>query len=76
MGKPSRRFSNIGGFYKKDVTDPRAIVKVGRNELCPCGSGEKYKRCCDAEDLGALERWWRGRKIKKILRSRSNNLTK
>lgn len=21
--------------------------KVGRNELCPCGSGKKYKRCCD-----------------------------
>jgi hypothetical protein len=20
--------------------------KVGRNELCPCGSGKKYKRCC------------------------------
>ena len=19
--------------------------KVGRNELCPCGSGKKYKRC-------------------------------
>lgn len=21
-------------------------VKVGRNELCPCGSGKKYKKCC------------------------------
>ena len=20
--------------------------KIGRNELCPCGSGRKYKRCC------------------------------
>lgn len=20
--------------------------RVGRNELCPCGSGEKYKNCC------------------------------
>jgi hypothetical protein len=19
---------------------------IGRNELCPCGSGLKYKRCC------------------------------
>jgi hypothetical protein len=24
----------------------KSIVKVGRNELCPCGSGRKYKRCC------------------------------
>ena len=20
--------------------------KVGRNSLCPCGSGKKYKQCC------------------------------
>ena len=24
----------------------RALPKSGRNEPCPCGSGEKYKRCC------------------------------
>ena len=25
--------------------------KIGRNELCPCGSGKKYKKCClDKED--------------------------
>ena len=23
-----------------------AAPKVGRNEPCPCGSGEKFKRCC------------------------------
>jgi len=23
----------------------RATPKVGRNEMCPCGSGKKYKRC-------------------------------
>ena len=21
-------------------------TKVGRNDLCPCGSGKKYKACC------------------------------
>lgn len=21
-------------------------VKIGRNEPCPCGSGQKFKRCC------------------------------
>jgi hypothetical protein len=20
--------------------------KTGRNDLCPCGSGKKYKKCC------------------------------
>jgi len=24
-------------------------VKLGRNELCSCGSGKKYKRCCGQE---------------------------
>ncbi|HXN65423.1 MAG TPA: preprotein translocase subunit SecA [Candidatus Acidoferrales bacterium] len=24
----------------------RAGAKVGRNDLCPCGSGRKYKKCC------------------------------
>ncbi len=22
--------------------------KVGRNDVCPCGSGKKYKKCCGA----------------------------
>ena len=26
----------------------RGEAKVGRNDLCPCGSGKKYKRCCGA----------------------------
>lgn len=27
---------------------PRQVVKIGRNEPCPCGSGKKYKKCCGA----------------------------
>ena len=23
-----------------------AVKKIGRNDLCPCGSGKKYKKCC------------------------------
>jgi uncharacterized protein YecA (UPF0149 family) len=22
------------------------MIKVGRNDLCPCGTGKKYKKCC------------------------------
>ncbi len=29
------------------VTFRRAGPKVGRNDPCPCGSGKKYKKCCD-----------------------------
>ena len=24
--------------------------KIGRNDLCPCGSGKKYKKCCGQEE--------------------------
>lgn len=24
----------------------RRVDKIGRNDLCPCGSGKKYKNCC------------------------------
>ncbi len=24
---------------------PGNLPKIGRNQLCPCGSGKKYKRC-------------------------------
>ncbi len=26
--------------------EPKKSSKVGRNEMCPCGSGKKYKQCC------------------------------
>ncbi|WP_443090102.1 SEC-C metal-binding domain-containing protein [Dictyobacter aurantiacus] len=27
------------------TTDANGFPKVGRNDLCPCGSGKKYKKC-------------------------------
>ncbi len=29
------------------------MTRIGRNELCPCGSGKKYKKCCLAKDEAA-----------------------
>lgn len=26
--------------------EEREAPKIGRNEICPCGSGLKYKKCC------------------------------
>jgi len=26
------------------------LLKAGRNDLCPCGSGLKYKKCCMPKD--------------------------
>ena len=30
----------------KPQTYRREGEKIGRNDLCPCGSGKKYKNCC------------------------------
>ena len=38
---------NNGGkvtTYRKDESDD-PYVNVGRNDLCPCGSGKKFKYC-------------------------------
>ena len=32
-----------------------AAGPVGRNDLCPCGSGKKYKRCCGAPGITRQE---------------------
>ena len=29
------------------------MAKVGRNDTCPCGSGKKYKHCCEAKKAGS-----------------------
>lgn len=31
---------------EKGVPIKRLIPKVKRNDLCPCGSKKKYKKCC------------------------------
>ena len=31
---------------KEKKQSPKRVQKVGRNDLCPCGSGKKYKQCC------------------------------
>ena len=33
---------------KAAIATQETKVKVGRNDPCPCGSGKKYKKCCDA----------------------------
>ena len=29
------------------------MAKTGRNDECPCGSGKKFKRCCEAKTPSA-----------------------
>ncbi|MFZ0401070.1 MAG: SEC-C metal-binding domain-containing protein, partial [Pseudolabrys sp.] len=34
-----------GAQMERNSNDPSRWGKVGRNELCPCGSGKKFKHC-------------------------------
>ncbi len=42
-----------GGRRDEKVQPVRVEKKVGRNELCPCGSGKKYKHCHGAASMAA-----------------------
>ena len=35
-----------GDRNKTKKAEPKKVVKIGRNDQCPCGSGKKYKQCC------------------------------
>jgi preprotein translocase subunit SecA len=39
-------FSSGSGSDGGGKTIVRNEPKIGRNDLCPCGSGKKYKKCC------------------------------
>ncbi len=51
--KDGFRFSSVNVLYKSEVfskvlghKEEKIEKAVGRNDLCPCGSGKKYKKCC------------------------------
>lgn len=48
LDKPDPRLKLLEELiqYNMKPSNPYANMKVGRNDLCPCGSGKKYKRCC------------------------------
>ncbi len=45
---PARPKGPIAGFSNKNAGSVNAknSAHIGRNDLCPCGSGKKYKNCC------------------------------
>ena len=36
---------NVGGDGTTPKKQPKKVTKIGRNDLCPCGSGLKWKKC-------------------------------
>ena len=38
-------FENVGGDGTAPKKKPVKTIKIGRNDPCPCGSGQKWKKC-------------------------------
>jgi preprotein translocase subunit SecA len=52
--QPGASGSEVPGKRGDEKVQPvRVEKKVGRNELCPCGSGKKYKNCHGAQSMAA-----------------------
>ena len=55
----SSRCVSAGGAFNSETSvkrglrfvhgDKELLEKLGRNDLCPCGSGHRFKRCCLAK---------------------------
>ena len=55
-GRGYKRHSKVIWPGFSDSPPPRQIVKVGRNEPCPCNSGKKYKDCHESAGSAWLEK--------------------
>ena len=42
-------YSSNGSITDEAQKPAKAGPRIGRNDLCPCGSGKKYKKCCGRE---------------------------
>lgn len=49
MFKEKMREMNLNQKEMKTMQAPKN--RPGRNDLCPCGSGKKYKKCCMEKDI-------------------------
>lgn len=56
MVKKGRSLSKVVWPSSSRAPLPRQVMKVGRNEPCPCGSGTKYKDCHQKDGEAFLEK--------------------
>lgn len=46
LDKPEMTVVKLSETDKYTVNEPKVSTKVGRNDICNCGSGIKHKKCC------------------------------
>lgn len=52
--KDRKEFEKLLREMTRQTTQEK-VVKIGRNDPCPCGSGKKYKKCCMNKPKGELD---------------------
>ncbi len=50
LDRPGKGWTLFGYTVKSPVPKKPDGSKWGRNDLCHCGSGKKYKKCCEQKD--------------------------
>lgn len=55
MAKKKKGIAQQLAAYTSGVPQ-RKLIRVGRNEPCPCGSGKKFKLCHEAEGEAFLQK--------------------
>lgn len=45
-GESIRKLGGYKAYHRWLRDNPIRSVKIGRNQPCPCDSGNKYKKCC------------------------------
>jgi uncharacterized protein YecA (UPF0149 family) len=44
-GRPRTLDGGVGGTVAGGMPPGTDLSKIGRNDVCPCGSGKKFKKC-------------------------------
>ena len=73
MPKRTIRLSPKLPKRKSVVTEPRRILKVKRNEPCPCESGKKYKDCHASKGEAFLRKIARKKEKEQLREARSRS---
>ena len=51
---PSAAYEMYQYWHEKTKQAKEKKTKIGRNDPCPCGSGQKYKKCCEGKSSDTI----------------------
>ena len=71
MANQPNRYSIDNGMYSRNLNPngkangiKKVALDIGRNDNCPCGSGNKFKRCCKPKGVFYVKKQTHKQKLK------------